>query len=756
MIDHLPLTMAAKSDGLSGPCPPNADPGALALSVVLPADPAAAEAAVGPAGPARSDKAEGGAHGAHGAHGAGPGGCCGCCAPRSGLPPSPVPYSAADLAWGLCGLLTLLLDSGTDAWLSAEYLASRQYWWFGLTLFFALAPSLVVQAFSLRWFAQDFRLGATGSATAAGRCGTVPGADGAATGPAVAVAAGGGEAVGTAAPPPPPPLTTAAAAGSAGTASAGERCYRGLVWVFQSVVHLLQLGLAWRYVSVAYLGVRSRGEAPCRRRLRWALLYASADASMLRLLLAFLQSAPQLVLQLCVMVQRSRATLVPGVCVCSSLASLAWSVAAYHKTLRDSRDDKRPLGYRAAAAVALWHLLTAASRALAFALFASVFQLYFGVFLVLHWCLVTFWVVHAGTEFCASKWEEILCDLVAGVAGTFCWVSVKGGPSRCRLAAFHALALAENAALALLWWFYRDRRLTDAYAAPALAIVFGSFAAGLGFMLAYYGCLHPSRPCAAGRAGDAGEKGKCAAAAGDDGGVGEPARADCCLCCCNGGGSAGARTGSSASPAPANGSAVGAPNPRAAPQTPQSNASARAGTGATTTPVLTRAGGAPPAVGPAGPAGGAAGPTMTASGPAPEQTLLVLLDTCGSAGPIFQVRAASRPPSAYWPVLHGASGVGVGMGAGGGVSVSGVGGSGSPHTPSRRAGHGGGRGPSRSGPVIRIDMPRRRYPAWDAHVVDRRLRRSIRVLERATPGVVAVRYQGDAAAYELAEYETTV
>ncbi|CAN0267555.1 unnamed protein product [Lampetra planeri] len=638
--------MAAKSDGLSGPCPPNADPGALALSVVLPADPAAAEAAVGPAGPARSDKAEGGAHGAHGAHGAGPGGCCGCCAPRSGLPPSPVPYSAADLAWGLCGLLTLLLDSGTDAWLSAEYLASRQYWWFGLTLFFALAPSLVVQAFSLRWFAQDFRLGATGSATAAGRCGTVPGADGAATGPAVAVAAGGGEAVGTAAPPPPPPLTTAAAAGSAGTASAGERCYRGLVWVFQSVVHLLQLGLAWRYVSVAYLGVRSRGEAPCRRRLRWALLYASADASMLRLLLAFLQSAPQLVLQLCVMVQRSRATLVPGVCVCSSLASLAWSVAAYHKTLRDSRDDKRPLGYRAAAAVALWHLLTAASRALAFALFASVFQLYFGVFLVLHWCLVTFWVVHAGTEFCASKWEEILCDLVAGVAGTFCWVSVKGGPSRCRLAAFHALALAENAALALLWWFYRDRRLTDAYAAPALAIVFGSFAAGLGFMLAYYGCLHPSRPCAAGRA---------------------------------------------------------------------------AGTGATTTPVLTRAGGAPPAVGPAGLAGGAAGPTMTASGPAPEQTLLVLLDTCGSAGPIFQVRAA-----------------------------------GSPHTPSRRAGHGGGRGPSRSGPVIRIDMPRRRYPAWDAHVVDRRLRRSIRVLERATPGVVAVRYQGDAAAYELAEYETTV
>nr|XP_032836517.1 XK-related protein 6-like [Petromyzon marinus] len=707
MIDHLPLTMAAKSDGLAVPCPPNTDPGALALSVVLPADPAAAEAAAGPA-PARTDKAEGGAHGAHGA---GPAGCCGCCAPRSGLPPSPVPYSAADLAWGLCGLLTLLLDAGTDAWLSAEYLASRQYWWFGLTLFFALAPSLVVQAFSLRWFAQDFRLGATGSATAAtaGRCG---------------------------APPPPPPLTTASA--SAGTASAGERCYRGLVWVFQSVVHLLQLGLAWRYVSVAYLGVRSRGEAPCRRRLRWALLYATADASMLRLLLAFLQSAPQLVLQLCVMVQRSRATLVPGVCVCSSLASLAWSVAAYHKTLRDSRDDKLPLGYRAAAAVALWHLLTAASRALAFALFASVFQLYFGVFLVLHWCLVTFWVVHAGTEFCASKWEEILCDLVAGVAGTFCWVSVKGGPSRCRLAAFHALALAENAALALLWWFYRDRRLTDAYAAPALALVFGSFAAGLGFMLAYYGCLHPSRPCAAGRAGDAGEKGKCAAAA-DDGGVAEPARTNCCLCCRDsGGGGAGARPGSSASPVPANGSAVGAPNPRAAPQTPQSNASARAGTGATTTPVLTRAGGAPPAVGPAGP------------------TLLVLLDTCGSAGPIFQVRAASRPPSAYWPVLHGASGVGVGVGAGGGVSVSGVGGGGSPHTPSRRAGHGGGRGPSRSGPVIRIDMPRRRYPAWDAHVVDRRLRRSIRVLERATPGVVAVRYQGDAAAYELAEYETTV
>lgn len=63
-----------------------------------------------------------------------------------------------------------------------------------------------------------------------------------------------------------------------------------------------------------YLGLQSRwrGEQ-LRRHFYWRMLFESADVSMLRLLETFLRSAPQLVLQLSLLVHRGgRPDLLPG------------------------------------------------------------------------------------------------------------------------------------------------------------------------------------------------------------------------------------------------------------------------------------------------------------------------------------------------------------------------------------------------------------------------------------------------------------
>lgn len=72
-------------------------------------------------------------------------------------------------------------------------------------------------------------------------------------------------------------------------------------------------------------------------------------------------------------------------------------IASYQKVLRDSRDDKLPMSYKAVVAQMLWHLFTIGARTVAFALFASVFQLYFGIFIVSHWCVVClfFLMIHS-------------------------------------------------------------------------------------------------------------------------------------------------------------------------------------------------------------------------------------------------------------------------------------------------------------------------------------------------------------------------
>ncbi|XP_068955645.1 XK-related protein 4 [Petaurus breviceps papuanus] len=250
-----------------------------------------------------------------------------------------------------------------------------------------------------------------------------------------------------------------------------------------------------QYFHTIYLGIRSRRSGENDRwRFYWKMVYEYADVSMLHLLATFLESAPQLVLQLCIVVQTHTLQALQGLTAAASLVSLAWALASYQKALRDSRDDKKPISYMAVIIQFCWHFFTIAARVITFALFASVFQLYFGIFIVLHWCIMTFWIVHCETEFCITKWEEIVFDMVVGIIYIFSWFNVKEGRTRCRLFIYYFVILLENTALSALWYLYKAPQIADAFAIPALCVVFSSFLTGIVFMLMYYAFFHPNGP----------------------------------------------------------------------------------------------------------------------------------------------------------------------------------------------------------------------------------------------------------------------
>lgn len=72
-----------------------------------------------------------------------------------------------------------------------------------------------------------------------------------------------------------------------------------------------------------YLGIQSQRQKEHQRRFYWAMMYEYADVNMLRLLETFLESAPQLVLQLCIMIQKNSAETLP--CECPTPGSLGES-----------------------------------------------------------------------------------------------------------------------------------------------------------------------------------------------------------------------------------------------------------------------------------------------------------------------------------------------------------------------------------------------------------------------------------------------
>ncbi|XP_066451026.1 XK-related protein 6 [Eleutherodactylus coqui] len=536
---------------------------------------------------------------------------------RRGTEPGPAAAGAAgaaqgdrawlDCLWIVLALLVFFWDVGTDVWLAADYYSQRDYLCCSLTLGFVLVPSVLVQILSFRWFAQDYTGGGLGAVEGLSSRG--------------------------------PPMMGSTPHHhyyhrhyTSSSSPAADSLCRLSVWVWQTVIHVLQMGQVWRYIRTMYLGIQSQRQKEHQRRFYWAMMYEYADVNMLRLLETFLESAPQLVLQLCIMIQKNRADTLPCVSSVASLMSLAWVLASYHKLLRDSRDDKKSMSYRGALIHLFWRLFTISSRVISFALFASIFQLYFGIFVVVHWCVMAFWIIHGGTDFCMSKWEEVLFNMVVGIVYIFCWFNVKEGRTRYRMFAYYTVIMTENAALTFLWYLYRDPNTTDSYAVPALCCVFLSFAAGVALMLVYYGVLHP---------------------------MGPRAKIFASSCCAE--------------------LLWGIPLPPdvepMAPQTP-------------------------------GHRGAQATPTRAVA----EQQDDLAADTCL---PVFQVR----------PMV--------------------------PSTPSGRPYY-------PEGPLIKIDMPRKRYPAWDAHFVDRRLRRTINILQYVTPTAVGIRYRDGPLLYELLQYESSL
>ncbi|KAI5093128.1 XK-related protein 4 isoform 1 [Silurus meridionalis] len=446
-------------------------------------------------------------------------------------------YGAWDGLWLVAAAAVYFADVATDVWLSVDYYLRRDYWWFGLTLFFVALGSVSVQVFSFRWFVHDFSTSESDTAAA----------------------------------------DVSSSSGNGRTNEKRSAPCSFCLWLLQSVIHIMQLGQIWRfgscglhphpkvkkqlrghhfdniseirrgsqkvllghfsllckgiilkaaaehsvlkilnlaqsetmqkypnccesavrvlYFHTIYLGIRSRHSSENDRwRFYWRMVYEYADVSMLHLLATFLESAPQLVLQLCIIIQTHKLQAVQGMTAAASLVSLAWALASYQKALRDSRDDKKPVSYLAVIIQFCWHFFTIAARVVTFALFASVFQLYFGIFIVLHWCIMTFWIVHCETEFCVTKWEEIVFDMVVGIIYIFSWFNVKEGHTRCRLFIYYLVILLENAALSTLWYLYRSPLGTDAFAVPALCVIFSSFFTGIVFMLMYYAFFHPNGP----------------------------------------------------------------------------------------------------------------------------------------------------------------------------------------------------------------------------------------------------------------------
>lgn len=223
---------------------------------------------------------------------------------------------------------------------------------------------------------------------------------------------------------------------------------------------------------------------------------------MLRLFECFLESAPQLVLQLYIMAYNRRfeieSDLFTAIAAGSSLVSLAWAIVAYTKALRDFFGRGDSVSWIGFFLQIMWRMCMVASRVVALVLFASYYTTGLFVAVAAHWFVMTSWLVCQQTGFCVDEngnthlCREYLFDAVIGFVYIFCFFNIKEGMTRIRVIPYYVIMLGENTLFVVLW--YPFRTLYGDIETAALGIVWGGFALGILSMVSYYYFYHPGLP----------------------------------------------------------------------------------------------------------------------------------------------------------------------------------------------------------------------------------------------------------------------
>ncbi|CAH8642366.1 unnamed protein product [Schistosoma margrebowiei] len=359
----------------------------------------------------------------------------------------------------LISIISYLADIASDAYLVYTYYIQEDYYWSSLTMIFMVVPALLMSSFSLAWYFIDYKVRVD------------------------------------------PP-----------------RSYRA--WTFRLLFHGLQLAPLVRAADAIYYGIVSRQPGLSLRvaaQYTQLMLYEDADCAMLRLIECFTESAPQLLLQLYIILTQSypapkfQMTAQFVSCVFSWL-SLAWSLTYYQTALRSSRIEKGNIQTLGIIFFFFWKAGVLASRLLALGILASVVRgFWFVIALGVHWLLASGWLITRGTTFCSSNSRalgELTFDFVLGAVYCFDVVNIREGRSRMWYGSCYLIFGIENSVCASLWWVthsfiiaslpksvFKNQPSTWNTVLPPytlLLIVMCSFCMGIVMMIVYYITFHPS------------------------------------------------------------------------------------------------------------------------------------------------------------------------------------------------------------------------------------------------------------------------
>ncbi|XP_075684409.1 XK-related protein 9 [Rhinoderma darwinii] len=327
------------------------------------------------------------------------------------------------------GIFSFLFDIGVDLWISIKYIQQELYLFGLLTIFFALVSTLIVQAFSYSWFRDD--------------------------------------------------------------------CVEYIHGSMRSIliIHLFLAGTLLRYwFSVkhgyqAIYGNKRENHEDTKKKA----VDDMTDLSMLRCFKTYLESTPQFILQLYILMEHGQITVIQYISILVSIFSISWSTVDYQMSLRKSLPGKKKISVGFPLLSYTFYKFFTLTSWIVSIVFLLTCNIYIFAGLVTGLAVISFcWAWKQDTDFCKTKGMEILYRIVIGIILIFTFFNVKGPKTRVPISVYYSIRFLSTLGILVLCFYLKSAfARTFIFAVLSIATVV-TLGLGILSLILYYACFHPT------------------------------------------------------------------------------------------------------------------------------------------------------------------------------------------------------------------------------------------------------------------------
>ncbi|XP_055490432.1 XK-related protein 9 [Leucoraja erinacea] len=331
----------------------------------------------------------------------------------------------------LLGFVLYLTDIGTDLWVAAVYYIGGDRVWALLVLLVILVSAVILQSFSWSWYEDDENNPDLGNSGCVG----------------------------------------------------WRWCRR--------VLHIFQMGVLLRYIKALDYGYRAAFKTEDTHR---KAIYSVTDLSMLRLFEAFLETAPQLVLQAFILLKSDNREYIQYVSVILSCMSMSWATLDYYAALKKSLPDQPKLTCGFPYLLYFFYkLLTLNAKILLITLLATTHVIDVIVYLCVLWLVMFICVFVQNTNFCTSTIQEVIYKAVVAIILVFTFFNIKNKNTRLVMTLYYTFRILETVSLLVFCWFLKCSAVDKDIDFPVSVTIGLSLILGVICLVLYYSYCHPTR-----------------------------------------------------------------------------------------------------------------------------------------------------------------------------------------------------------------------------------------------------------------------